>query len=132
MMSKLLLRQCPNRQLLVFNVISSSGNTCGYINCLPGTSIVFSLSVCQSIHLCIHCRGQSNLVIIYQISKCHIWIASIKLSFKVDYGFCLMNDVQDGRIMVAAYQFALCFISYMDYFYQTHAQVKLWALSNNQ
>ena len=30
-------------------------------------------------------------------SKFHIWIASIKLSFKLEYGFCPMNDYQDDQ-----------------------------------
>ena len=30
-------------------------------------------------------------------SKFHIWIASINLSFKFEYGFCLTSNNQDGR-----------------------------------
>ena len=40
----------------------------------------------------------SILVIFNGIStKFHIWMASIKLSFKFEYGFCLTNDNQDDR-----------------------------------
>ena len=38
------------------------------------------------------CCGHSNLVILYRISfKFHIWIAFIKHSFKIEYGFCLIK-----------------------------------------
>ena len=48
--------------------------------------------------LCEHCRGHSNSVISYRISsKFHTWIAFIKLWFRFEYGFCLINDNQDGR-----------------------------------
>ena len=44
----------------------------------------------------VRCGGHSNLVIFNQISsKFHIWIASIKLSFKFEYRFCPTNDNQD-------------------------------------
>ena len=49
-------------------------------------------SVCPSV------RGHSNSVIFNMISsKFHIWIASINLSFKFEYGFCMTSDNQDGR-----------------------------------
>ena len=55
-------------------------------------SIVFSLPVCRSV------RGHSNSVIFNRIfSKFHIWIASINLLFKFEYGFCLTSDNQDGK-----------------------------------
>ena len=58
------------------------------------SSIVFGLSV----RLSIRCCGHSNLVIFILISsKFHIRIASIKLCFKIEYGFFPMNDYQDGR-----------------------------------
>ena len=42
-------------------------------------------------------RGCSNSLIFNLIySKFHIWIASINLSFKFEYGFCLPPDNQDG------------------------------------
>ena len=42
--------------------------------------------------------GYSNLVIFNQISsKFHIWIASINLSFRFEYRFCLTSNNQDGR-----------------------------------
>ena len=53
------------------------------------------LSVCLSV--CPSVRGHSNSVIFYWISsKFHIWIASINLSFKFEYGFCPTTDYQDG------------------------------------
>ena len=49
-------------------------------------------SVCPSV--CDH----SNSVIFNQISsKFHIWIASINLSFKLEYGLCPKSNNQDGR-----------------------------------
>ena len=43
-------------------------------------------------------RGHSYSVIFNRISsKFHIWIASINLSFKFEYGFCTTSDDQDGR-----------------------------------
>ena len=55
-------------------------------------------SVCFSIRLSVRCCGHSNLVIFNMISsKFYIWIVSIKLSTKFKYGFCLTNDIQDGR-----------------------------------
>ena len=43
-------------------------------------------------------RGHSNSVIFNKIfSKFHIWIASINISFKFKYRFCLTSDNQDGR-----------------------------------
>ena len=43
-------------------------------------------------------RGHSNLIIFNRISsKLHIWIASIKLLFKFEYGSCPMRDNQAGR-----------------------------------
>ena len=45
----------------------------------------------------IGCCGHSYLSILCSISSAfHIWIASIKLWFKFEYGFCLMKDNQDG------------------------------------
>ena len=62
------------------------------------SSIVFGLSVCLSVPLSIRCCGHSNLVIFILISsKFYIWIASIKLCFKLEYGFFPMNDYQHGR-----------------------------------
>ena len=44
------------------------------------------------------CCGHSNLAIFIQISSnFHIWIATIKLWFKLKYEFCPTNDSQDGR-----------------------------------
>ena len=46
----------------------------------------------------IHCRGHSNSVIFNLISsKFRIWIASINLSFKFEYGFCQTSHNQGGR-----------------------------------
>ena len=43
-------------------------------------------------------QGHSNSVNFKWISfEFHIWIASINLSFKFKYGFCLTSDNQDGR-----------------------------------
>ena len=48
--------------------------------------------------VCLSVRGHSNSVIFYRISpKFHIWIASINLSFKFEYGFCPTSNNQDGR-----------------------------------
>ena len=56
------------------------------------------LSVFPSVCLSVRCCGHSNLVIYNRIpSKFHIWIASIKLWFKVRYGIFPTNDYQDGR-----------------------------------
>ena len=77
-------------------------------------------------------------------SKFHIWVASIKFSFKFEYMFCPVKDNQDGQQKWPPISLQLwtlypsqllldCFqISYMDYFYQTLAQVRIWALSDNQ
>ena len=46
----------------------------------------------------VRCCGHSNLVIFNRISsKFHIWIASIKPLFKLEYEFCPTNDSQDDR-----------------------------------
>ena len=46
----------------------------------------------------IHCRSNSNSVIFNRISSIfHIWIASIYLSFKFEYGFRPTSDNKDGR-----------------------------------
>ena len=49
-------------------------------------------SACPSV------RGHSNSLIFNWISsKFHIWIASINLWFKFEYGFCPTSNIQDGR-----------------------------------
>ena len=49
---------------------------------------------CLSVCMC----GHSNLVIYHPIpSKFHIMTTFIKLLFMSEYGFCLINDNQDGR-----------------------------------
>ena len=54
------------------------------------TALLFS--ACPSV------RCHSNSVNFNQISsKFHIWIASINLSFKFEYGFCPASDNQGGR-----------------------------------
>ena len=92
----------------------------------------------------VHCCGHSNLVIFNPISFIfHIWFASIKFSFKFEYGFCPTTITKMADKVVAAYQYAFyhshllhvpdCFrISYMDYFYQTLTLFWIWALSDNQ
>ena len=53
---------------------------------------------CKNVRLSIPFGGHSYLVNYHLISsKFQIWIASIKLSFKFENGFCLMNDNQNGR-----------------------------------
>ena len=48
--------------------------------------------------VCLSVLGHSKSVIFNRISsKFHIWIASINLSFKFEYGFCPTSDNQDGR-----------------------------------
>ena len=57
-----------------------------------GRALLFS--ACPSFRCC----GHSNLVIFNRISfKFRIWIASIELLFKLEYGFCPTNDNQGGR-----------------------------------
>ena len=59
-----------------------------------GGALLFSacLSICPSV------RGHSNSVIFNRISsKFHLWIASINLSFKIEYGFCPTFNNQDSR-----------------------------------
>ena len=63
-----------------------------------GGALLFSAcpSVCLSVRPFV--RGHSNSVIFNRIpSKIRIWIASINLSFKFEYRFCLTSDNQDGR-----------------------------------
>ena len=93
-------------------------------------------------HLSVCTCGRSTLVIFYLISsKFYIWIASIKLWFKFEYGLCPTNNNQDGQqkwplpislLLWTVYLSNLlhdCFqISFMDYFYQTLTQVQIWAL----
>ena len=70
----------------------------------------------------------------------HIWIASIKLSFKFKYGLCSINGNQDGlQTGLSVCTFGHSHLlpngfhsSYMVYFYQTLGQVRIWALSDNQ
>ena len=67
-----------------------------------GGTLLFSASpsVRLSVRLSIRpsVRGHSNSVIFNLISsKFHIWIASINLSFKIEYGFCPTSDNRDGR-----------------------------------
>ena len=53
-----------------------------------GRALLFS--ACQTV--CLSVRGHSNSVIFNQIySNFHIWIASINLLFKFEYGFCRQN-----------------------------------------
>ena len=60
------------------------------------------LSVCLSV--CPSVRGHSNSVIFNWISsKFHIWIASINLSFKFEYGFCPTSITKMVDKMAAAY-----------------------------
>ena len=48
--------------------------------------------------LSVWCRGHSNSVIFNRISSnFHIGIASIKILFKFEYWFCLLNENQDGQ-----------------------------------
>ena len=66
------------------------------MSCLPYVGGALLFSTCPSV--CPSVRGDSNLVIFNWISsKVHIWIASISLSFKFEYGFCQTSDNQDGR-----------------------------------
>ena len=52
------------------------------------------------------CCGHCNLVIFNRISsKFHIWFASNKSWFNLEYEFCRTNYNQDGYQMAAAYQF---------------------------
>ena len=97
---------------------------------------------------CVYCCGHSNSVIFNQISsKFHIWVPSIKLSFKFKYGFCLISDNQDDRQNGCHLSVCTCVhccghsesflivflsISNMDCFYLTLIQVWIWVLSNNQ
>ena len=63
------------------------------INKLANKILSLLFLACPSIR----CRGHSNLVIFIGVfSKFHIWIASIKLSFKFEYIFW-SKDKQDGR-----------------------------------
>ena len=96
--------------------------------------------------LCVRFRGHSNSVIFNLVSfKLNIWIASIKLVLKFQYGFCPTNNYRDGQqkwlppiglLLWTHYCCHLlpdCFhISYIDYFYQTLTQIRIWALSDNQ
>ena len=64
----------------------------------PRQRMLAELFCFRLVCLSVHRSGHSNLVIFNQISsKFHIWIASIKLSFKFEYGFCPTNNNQDGR-----------------------------------
>ena len=48
--------------------------------------------------LCVRFRGHSNSVIFNRVSfKLNIWIASIKLVLKFQYGFCATNNYRDGQ-----------------------------------
>ena len=122
----------------VFNWICSSSNT-GFVR-RTITKMADKLAADYQCPL-----SWSHWVIFKRISsKFHIRIASIKLSFKFEYGFCPTNDNQDGRqngprLSVSAVVVTLshflpdCFqISYIDYFYQTLTQVRIWALFDNQ
>ena len=61
----------------------------------PHQQILTELYCFRLVHTSV--RGHSKSVILNPISsKFHIWIASIKLSFKFEYWFCLMNDNEDG------------------------------------
>ena len=65
-----------------------------------GGVLLFSarLSVRPSARLSVRCRGNSNLIVFNRVSsKLLIWIASVKLSFKFEYGFSPTKDNQDGR-----------------------------------
>ena len=83
---------CGSR-FLVRAPLTNMGGALSFLACLS-----VRLCVRPSVSLSVRCRGYSNVVIFYPISsKFHIWIASIKLSFKFEYGFCPTKDNQDGR-----------------------------------
>ena len=57
-----------------------------------GGALLFS--TCPSVHCC----GHSNLVIFNRTSfKFHMWMASIKLWFRLEYEFCPTNSNKDFR-----------------------------------
>ena len=82
-----------------------------------------------------------NFVIYDQISsKFHIWVASINLWFKFEYGFCPTNDNQDGQQNGHCLSVCSCGHSTLVIYYliasKFHiwitfiklAQVRIWAL----
>ena len=110
------------------SVVELSSKTVS-VNCLVG-ELSCSLSV-------------DYFIFFYQsFSKFHIWIASIKLSLKFEYEFCPTKVNQDGQrngphLLVGTYRHYTLVIYYrvlpnFIYFYQTLAQVLIWALSDNQ
>ena len=71
--------------------------------------------------------GHSNLVIFYLISsKFHIWIASVKLSFKSEYGFCPTNDKQYGRQNGHRLSVCTCGHSPVVIYYQMASKFHIW------
>ena len=72
-------------------------------------------------------RGHSNLVIFNQISsKFHIWVASIKLSFKFKYGFCPMNNNQDGLQNGCRLSVCSCGHSTLVIYYPIASKFHIW------
>ena len=59
------------------------------------SSIVFGLTVCLSVCLSVVTLTQSFSIRFLQ--NFFIWIASINLSFRFEYGFCPTSNNQDGR-----------------------------------
>ena len=110
--------------------------------------MVFGLSIRLSVCLSVCCCGHSNLLVFNLISsKFHIWIASIKPSFRFEYGFCLTNDKQDGRQNDRHLSVCTCGHSTLVIYYPIASkfhknglllsnsrsrQVRIWALSKNQ
>ena len=87
-------------------------------------------SVCSSIRLSICCCGHSNLVFFNLISsRFHIWIASIQLSFKFEYGFCPTNDNQDGPQNGRRLSVSMLWSLLLSHFYQIPINFHIWITS---
>ena len=63
-------------------------------------------------------------------SKFHIWIASIKLSFKFEYRFFLMNDKQDGRQNGCRLSVCTCGHSTLVTYYRIASKFHIWTTFN--
>ena len=64
-------------------------------------------------------------------SKFHIWIASINLSFKYEYGFCQTSDNQDGQQNGRRLSMHVCCRGHSNLviFYQISSKFHVWIAS---
>ena len=84
-------------------------------------------SECLSVCLSVRCCGHSNLVILIRfLLKFHIWISSIKLSFKFEYGFCSTNNNQDCQQYGRRHQCLVLWSLLLSHVCRISSKIHIW------